>query len=233
MNDDGTVGQSDNGNEEASRKGAEAHGWPDFDVEPACTVERFMRDVEKHGMNILADDGVRRHLRFSNNGSSIYRFDIITWPGALCFIGDMGCYVFERLDDMFEFFRAPPGAGLRINPCYWSEKVQAECVTDGVKEYSSSKFQWVVREYVDERDELEDDDLREAIEEEVLAYADEGEAGAREAADSFNYRGRDYFTDFWERDLTQFTHRFLWCCYALVWAIGIYDASKKLPEVGK
>ena len=28
-------------------------------------------------------------------------FDIVTWPGYLCYSGDMGCFVFTRLPDMF------------------------------------------------------------------------------------------------------------------------------------
>lgn len=70
-----------------------------------CTEKRFLGDVAKHQMTILRDDGVNRHVRFKQPNSSNMFFDLITWPGCLCYTGDMGTYVFRRLEDMFEFFR--------------------------------------------------------------------------------------------------------------------------------
>ena len=64
----------------------------------------FLKDVAHHSMVVVRDDGVHRHLIFSNNGSFIYRFEIITWPGYLAYVGDMGSFVFTRIEDMFSFF---------------------------------------------------------------------------------------------------------------------------------
>jgi hypothetical protein len=35
------------------------------------------------------------------------------------------------------------------------------------------------------------------------------------------------FEDFREVDCEEYTHRFLWCCYALAWGIEKYDAAKQ------
>jgi hypothetical protein len=90
-------------------------------------VEEFIKDVSQHKMQILRDDGLYRHIRFKRENTSCYYFDLITWPGALCYTGDMGTFVFSRIPDMFEFFRTDgeKGADLRINPGYWSEKLLA------------------------------------------------------------------------------------------------------------
>lgn len=54
---------------------------------------------------MLHEDGIYRHIRFRQPGTMCMHFDLITWPGYLCYTGDMGTYVFTRLADMFEFFR--------------------------------------------------------------------------------------------------------------------------------
>ena len=76
--------------------------------------ERMLSATADHKLTILHNDGLYRHIRFKNPKSIFYWFDLITWPGVLVFKGDMGCYVFSRLDDMFEFFTGPT-----INPGYW------------------------------------------------------------------------------------------------------------------
>ena len=34
------------------------------------------------------------------------------------------------------------------------------------------------------------------------------------------------FYDFWETDLEEYTFRYLWCLYAIVWGITQYDKQK-------
>lgn len=212
------------------------------------TEPNFLKDVENHVMESIRDDGLYRHIRFRRPGTMCMHFDLITWPGYLCYTGDMGTYVFWRLDDMFEFFRTDQdcarrhGKQLRINLGYWSEKLQA---VDGghrsgrPKEYSSAKFSRAVTERLIEwmrHDGLDRDgrrELRQLVEDDVLAAAYDGEVRAFDAATGFcaNVGGRIFeFTDFWEYDLTEYTHHFIWCCYALAWGIQVYDESKASKE---
>ncbi len=97
--------------------------------EHSCSQERFMQDVGKHCMTILRNDGVDRHVQFRKPGCSAYWFDLVTVPGILMINGDMGTYVFSIVRDMFEFFATDQKYAqvgeLRINPCYWSEKLLA------------------------------------------------------------------------------------------------------------
>lgn len=192
------------------------------------TEESFLKDVARHEMTVIRDDGVHRHLRFRKPDSGDMYFDIVTYPHFLVYSGDMGCYVFSRINDMFEFFRSRPDrepvGSLFINLSYWAEKLEATDRPDGHRRYCSDSF----RQHVtDELEEMEaDQDLRDEVEEYVLAYADDGEFQARQALDEFEHKGRRIFSDTWEWNFDEYTFRFVWCCYALAWAIRQYDASK-------
>lgn len=202
------------------------------------TEESFLKDVANHSMTVLLDNGVYRHLSFSNNGSFNQKFDIVTYPGFLVYSGDMGCFVFSRVNDMFSFFRNDKDRKeLQINPSYWGEKLQSvdrDGYHPGYKEYSPEKFKELVEEKVKEwikeykitGDVL--DELYATVKEEVLNYSDDGEYTAHESLREYCFHFDDKheleFSDTWEWDLKDYTYRYLWCLYALVWGIQKYDA---------
>lgn len=185
-----------------------------------CDKKLFLKIVKDHGLTILHDDGLYRHIRLSKPGTNAESFSLVTWPGYLCFCGDMGDYTFSRLDDMFKFFRSEE---LEINPSYWAEKCEA-MDRDGVKEFSPGKFVEALRQ------EMEDgefsDDAKRVVELGLIPYGEDGEEIALMEVARFNYEGYD-FPDFYEHDLREFTWRFLFCCYAIVWGIGKYDKSRE------
>jgi len=213
------------------------------------TESKFLRDVENHSMIVLRDDGVYRHIRFSNKGSSVLYFDLITFPGCLCYTGDMGTYVFKRLNDMFEFFRTDrqkDDGKLYVNLGYWSEKLIA---VDGnrrngsAKEFSEDKFKQIINEFrigwmrKRDLDKEQRRELWEAVEDEVLTvFGDAGGDVAMDAVYRFCWepnctsgRRRTWsFIDIFEYDFTEYTHGFLWCCFALAWGIKKYDEQKSL-----
>ncbi|QJD98625.1 hypothetical protein HH212_00030 [Massilia forsythiae] len=178
-----------------------------------CTQERFLRDVGSHVMTILRDDGLNRHVRFKRPDTSCYYFDLITWPGYLCYTGDMGTFVFKRIEDMFEFFghdrayHASRGRALAINLGYWGEKlvaVDANGANSGrkAKEFDQDKFTRVINEYRVQwmrrgKDEgtLDKDQRRELweqVQSEVLDRVEDGEHYATTAAYEFSYRNDPY-----------------------------------------
>lgn len=201
------------------------------------TLDRFMRDVGQHKMEIIRDDGVHRHLRFRAPGCSAYWFDILTWPGALCIDGDCGSHVFRRLTDMFEFFRATPRdgeePGTYINAGYWSEKVVSggKGYDKGLEEFVPEIFRSeIVRQYRDYfRDSGQFTEAKEGFQqlrEEVLGMADDGEHVAMSAAYHFqieNTRHRP-FEDISTSAFKQYTWHFIWCLRAIAWAIHQYDS---------
>ena len=191
----------------------------------------FLQDVAKHQMTIIRNDGVNRHIRFSKPDTTCMHFDLITWPGHLCYTGDMGTYVFTRLTDMFEFFRndreynKKQGRQLSINRGYWSEKCIA-ADRDGIEKYSPEKFKQRINERLNDMEASAE--LRASVNEDVMSYADDGEVRAYDAATNFtDDNGNEVFPDFWEVDLKDYTHRFTWCCYALAWGIEQYDNTQQ------
>jgi len=197
-------------------------------------AKRFAKDVANHEMEVIRDDGVYRHVRFRNPSQSWNQwFELVTWPGVLCYHGDMGTYVFSRTKDMFEFFRMD---GERINLYYWPQKCVAEDRNAKIREYSHDEFVSVVRESAKEwADEMADDERREflaEIEDEVIRNSDElHEVEAIRRSMEFEWKGRYPFQDFWERGCKVPSRGFLWCCHAIVWGIAKYDAARELQTV--
>jgi hypothetical protein len=182
--------------------------------------EQFLKDVAEHQMQILHYDGVRRHIRFKRPGTGCYYFDLVTWPGALCYTGDMGTYVFSRLEDMFEFFRVDRRNGVEINPSYWAEK----CISidrSGLTEFSPDRLHERVSEWLDEAEASQD--LRDDVACSVLS-AESLEEAHRKLYE-FEHDGIS-FQDSWEWDLTRWTFRFIWCCRALAWGIEQFDKQQ-------
>jgi hypothetical protein len=191
----------------------------------------FLKDVSRHEMTVIRDDGLSRHVRFKRPGTMCMHFDLLTWPGYLCYTGDMGTYVFRRLDDMFEFFRRGPfDRAFQIDRRYWAEKLEAADRCDGVKEFSIDVFKAEVRDFFEQATTDDEDwpsarcgELWEQIEADVLDRA-EDEHAAWVSLRDFSWGGFRF--EDWERDCKEYTHRFQWCCFALEWAIGVYDAEQ-------
>ena len=208
------------------------------------TEQSFLKDVAQHQMIVLRDDGLSRHIRFMRPNTSCQHFDLITWPGKLCYTGDMGTYVFQRLDDMFEFFRTDRDYGRRngrqvyINPGYWAEKLIAVDSSGrhggSAEQFDSERFTEIVKrqliEWMRDRDRCQGaemrHELREQVESGVLSYADHGESAAMQAAMDFEHKGFQ-FVDFWEHRLKDWTYHFIWCCYAIAWGVEQYDEAKE------
>jgi hypothetical protein len=136
----------------------------------------------------------------------------------------MGTYVFSRVGDMFTFFRSDYSDDkLHINLGYWAEKLDAADRRTGgaADEYSPDKFRQQVNQRLDDMDASTD--LRQAANDRVLRCADDGEFFAMQAAMNFEHDGEQFY-DFWESNCREYTYHFIWCCYALVWAIKKYDA---------
>ena len=196
------------------------------------TKEDFFKWTAEHEMIIKHDDGTYRHITFKKPGTQNYRFDLITFPGHLVVSGDMGSWVFSRLSDMFVFFRSC-NKDLEINPSYWGEKLESQCTTDGMKEYSQDRFKDILKEEYDnliydnvvDRKEEKYKGQHKALWEEIVeeVYHDgETEQNAHEAARDFEFEGFS-FGDFWEHDLKVYTYRYIWICWAITWGISMYD----------
>jgi hypothetical protein len=201
------------------------------------TIETFLKDVKNHKLTIKNDNGLYRHLHISSGSFNQY-YEIITYPGGLLYRGDMGEYVFERIDDMFRFFRVGTNeedGDISINDGYWAEKCIAEGINSKIEEFSREEFKECVWErfkvYFEETpdDDKEKAEVKEDIEY-LLSYTDDygEEMLSHKIYDYSSPEGSRFnFDDFFEYRTTEYTYRFIWCLYAIVYAIKMYDEVKE------
>jgi hypothetical protein len=206
-----------------------------------CNEQNFLKDVAEHQMLVIRDEGLNRHLRFKKPDTYCMHFDLITWPGHLCYTGDMGTYVFTRIEDMFQFFRrAGKEKKYAIDRRYWAEK----CISldrSGIEEFDEDKFKQIIfgrlvewikenryRTTKEERRDLWDDVVNQVS----GAEGDGGGYRLQIAAYDFSHTvnseiGEFYFSDLFESNFNRYTTRFTWCCFAMAWAIEQYDLHKE------
>ena len=200
-------------------------------------AERFRRETANHAMKILHDDGLYRHLLFTDQtpGQSwCYRFDLITVPGALVFKGDGESFVFGSSEpDLFEVFVRSATYGL--NPSYWAQNLTSSRAA--AKSYSLERFTDRVAE------ELKDEESRyPGVTEAWTRWLKDGdgswydtayEISARFALRDFRYEpvgseGKPFrFQDVDDWKLHDWDWWYLWACHAIVWGIGQYDKARE------
>lgn len=202
----------------------------------------FFEQVKDHKVTVSMENGIYRHVTLRKPGTSHMHFNLITFPGYLCYTGDMGTFVFQRLDDMFEFFREKSdhhlvelGLKLYTNHSYWSEKL---CASDcsGRNEGKSTEFDPVrfkariiedLREWIkDSREEgtLDKEERRElweAVHDQVIDKVDDYGENAQTLAYEFSWSpfqkfGQDARESFYFQDL--FESNFQQYTHSFKWA---------------
>jgi len=191
---------------------------------------RFARDVANHQMEIRHEDGLYRHIVFKQTDTMNMMFSLTTTPGRLIYAGDMGCFVFQRLEDMFAFFRRRKPVE-QPNFGYWAEKIVA-ADREGVKKPSVDKFRENLKSYDTSGLTTEEEEaVSEFIEEACNEYETDGPQCAFRSVYDFSLdtegNREQFFTDFFEHEDTDYTFRFEWACYAIQFGIAMYDESKK------
>lgn len=193
-----------------------------------CTKESFLEDVKDHEITIIKDKEVYRHIRMMTTGPNKWnqKYDIITWPDHLCYTGDMGTYVFQRTEDMFSFFR---NEKMEISSGYWAEKCLSESIFgEGIRQWSVELFREAVLEYImnvldlETKEEIPEEYLEEAYS--LLHAEDEWECiSAYRDFNSELFDLTDLFDGFSGKEKT---YHFIWCLYAIVFAIKKYDEKR-------
>lgn len=198
--------------------------------------ERFAADRRDATMTVLKDDGVYRHLAFSFPKATWSRCEVVTWPEMLVLRGNLGCWSFSRVEDMFDFFREPAEEIVRINPQHTAEKL-VPGGSNSAMAYDSGRAAAYIRQTVAEN---ADDHAGLAADVDNLLFSDykgtdlTTEQGLREALARFegctegDYEGFRFPVEEW--DLNRYSPWFLLACVLLPWAIEQYDAQ--LAPVG-
>ena len=193
------------------------------------TLEAFLETVKDHELTVNIDQGVFRDLTVKTPDSVHRSYHITTRPNSLIFTGDMGSFVFTRLNDMFRFFRSDE---YKINPDYWAEKVQAQDMRSGVKAFDSKHANQSLKDalstYLSENkyslDEQEIIEANNAVDS-VDCSSQTTFENSMEQWDS-EFSGGFSPSYYFDTDGETYTYRYLWCCYAIVHAIKLYDAQK-------
>lgn len=190
-----------------------------------CKQEQFLKDVAKHEMFVKLDQGVYRHIVFQQpTHGYLHRFEIITTPWRLMITGDMGTWVFARLEDMFQFFRTDSGD---INVDYWAEKLHngARGTSSAGKVYDGDAYRARLIESLDDYGLTKA--KRASIIRELKQLDFDDEHWILNQINNFEYDGFT-FQDVWEIDMTVYSYHFVWCCYAIAWAIQQWDAVARV-----
>lgn len=176
--------------------------------------EHIPNDLANHVIHVKHQDGLYRHYICQSPGTWNMGFCVVTWPGCLCYTGDMGEFLFERTEDMIAFMR-----GSCMSYCYAAEKCTAAC-RDGIREFSPIEFKKEVARAIADCD---DPDMIEELEE-VLTAEHDNEHSAMEALFGTDYFGGDL------PDCNEYTERFLWCLHALKWFCEKLDKGEVLSQ---
>lgn len=217
--------------------------------------ERFRRDTAEHQLTILHDNGLYRHLRFQKPDSSWYRFDLITWPGRLTIDGSMGTFTFAREFDMLECFRdgvvraqywQHKIRGDETSAVAYEEELLTEQLEDDLVEYEADyplrlqrykrdkaiyyatpykqRYPWEGKGPREPAELMTPDEVRKLVKD----YHEDGssyhEDGARQLLRELEEAG--VVCDTFEWRLKTFTPQYLWCSYAIPWAVAQYDKAK-------
>ncbi|CAM6986303.1 hypothetical protein ACT3N0_06575 [Citrobacter portucalensis] len=215
------------------------------------TSNRFLVDTAFHRMEIIRDDGLYRHLRMKQPGTSCYYFDIITWPGYLTVTGDMGTWTFSRIADMFNFFGRWDG---EINIGYWSEKLEAGAGCSArellAKDFDEDEFCESLKEYFSEYlegnethdsggdDEWNDDGISDSDKRNIREIvSDLCSANFSNEHDAYQaVYDADWPEGFSAWDICDgltfktYTSHFRWILFAITWAISKYHNTKLVDK---
>ena len=176
---------------------------------------QFKASTTDHELVVLHDDGLYRHLRMKEPGTSFWSWNVITWPGYLTIVGDIGSgFTFVRESDMLAWFDTTRygdyyGDGSPfLQADYWAEKLVAAC-RDAAKSYDPEMVLNHIREALVDRGVvpsvrhglLESAKLHSESEEEIRDWL-YSEPAFRDA-------------DTWEWDFRSLDHHYLLACYAI------------------
>lgn len=192
-----------------------------------CSEEEFKTSIKDHKLSILKNDELYKHLRFKNPSSFNRYFDIVTWPGNLCYTGDMGTYTFKRIENMIYFFSDG------VNPDYWSEKLTSiSKFGEGVKVFDGDKFKEYFIEFINE----DDNGLDSLYKEEILEDLKLGNLDLNDEHEildyityHYNHYTVDHITSWYAENYNlfkSFTYHYIWCCRALNWSCNLFLDSK-------
>lgn len=191
-------------------------------------LKRFLTNVNEHELTINLDNGLYRDLTIKKEDTVSYHYNITTRPGYLMISGDMGTYVFSRIPDMFKFFR---NDGYEINAGYWAEKLVADSEFAKSEVFSPKRVEQylnqIMEDYIEDNWDEDVGEERELIES-LITQANMCEDDFFYSIEKNANSTKLDLSDYYEYDFKDYSYYYIWCCYAIVHAIKLYDKIKKV-----
>lgn len=198
------------------------------DALEARIKEVVPRGLAEHTIEVKHMDEMYRHWRCQKPGTLVMHFDIVTWPGYLCYNGDMGEYLFCRTNDMIAFMR-----GSAMSYSYAAEKCVAH---DGrLKEFREESFNEILDDLLEEIREEEREEFvtvmrhGRKIKESIPEKVQEIRRRYNEYSIPADAEKAMYESGIWDGcDLPsckEYTYHFLWCLHAIAYFINKLDAE--------
>lgn len=182
---------------------------------------QFRASTTEHELTVLHDDGLYRHLYMGQPNTGMWSWNVITWPGYLTIVGDIGGgYTFVRLRDMLTFFDTSGygdyyGDGSPyLQADYWAEKLTHAC-RDSARSYDKDLVIQHVREYVAESGYEYSSEIFERA-----AWNCETEHEA------VGWLAETLGGDTWEWDIRSLDHHYLLACYAIATTVRAYRGER-------
>lgn len=185
---------------------------------------QFEANTCGHQLKVLHDDGLYKHLRMAQPGTSIWSWNLVTWPGYMTVVGDIGDgFTWHRELDMIAWADTWPRYGdfygdgsPYLQADYWAEKLTRACRGRALV-YDVAVLERLVAHHGREQ-RWPEPVVAETVEAAHAAGVD-GEAFAHEwLRDAGPFRD----VDTWEWDLKQLDHHYLLACYAMATTIRAY-----------
>lgn len=183
-------------------------------------AETFVIDVARHEFTLLHDEGSYRHLRMATPASGLHFYEVVTSPGTLVVVGDMGAYVFRSLHgDLFDHFRDQP-----VDPAAAADLVRAP---EELMEFSPETFEESARaagqRWLGAHPGADRDAFFRKLEAEVLMPSFDARS-ASSAAYAFTFGDRVVFPHPDQLRSSRYRYQFVWVLHAIRHAIEAYDA---------
>lgn len=138
----------------------------------------------------------------------------------------MGTWTFSRVEDMFSFFRRDT---LKINPSYWAEKL-LNGTSGGRKTaqvFDEESFHAALEDQLTNYYEVKTEKLngiKAELEQQLNWHEGDGQYAFYQVASDFEHEGFKFDPCELPSGMV-YQYHFIWCLYAIVWAIQQYDSQ--------
>ncbi|OOH92163.1 hypothetical protein BMT54_01165 [Pasteurellaceae bacterium 15-036681] len=187
----------------------------------------FLNDIKNHKITVIENSEHSKIFKAMRaDGSICQSFTVIYADNKAIITGDMGHYVFGRLQNSYGFFLNNESA---FNFGYVLEKLLAEDKFNKAERYDSTQAEETIKSIIQEyRESLDEDDCQDDLNEleDSLEHIDfDSEIEVAAWLYSLTDESAEIFEEYNIDDFTVLDYRFIWCVYGLIWATREFEKA--------